>query len=110
MPFTFLWYKKNHRISKATIYNNMKLYEEANLVTKHRFSNGMTQWERCYFSGNHRHIIFTDTGEVKEFKDTRIEDIQKMIEDTYGIIVDRHSLYLYGRRCLEKEKTISKQT
>ena len=60
---------KNYKVSMATIYNNMKLYEEAGLVVKHRFGKGMAQYERCYFRGNHHHIIFTDTGEVREFKD-----------------------------------------
>lgn len=64
---------KNFKVSQATIYNNMKLYEEAGLVTRHRFGNGMAQYEKCYFRGDHYHIIFTDTGEVKEFKDDRID-------------------------------------
>lgn len=93
----------------ATIYNNMKLYKEAGLVTRHRFGNGTTQYEKCYFRGDH-HIIFTDTGEVKEFKDSRIEDIQRMIEDTYGIVVDRYSLYFYGRRCPNKQKFEREET
>ena len=90
---------KSYKISQATIYNNMKLYEDAGLITKHRFGNGMAQYERCYFCGDHHHIIFTDTGEVREFKDPRIHEIQKMIEETHGIIVERHSLYFYGKRC-----------
>ncbi|MEM8928827.1 MAG: transcriptional repressor [Bacteroidota bacterium] len=94
---------KNYKISMATIYNNMKLYEEAGLIAKHRFGNGMAQYERSYFRGDHDHIILTDTGEVKEFRDPRIKEIQKLIEETYGIIVDRHSLYFYGRCCEQKK-------
>ncbi|MEN1783797.1 MAG: transcriptional repressor [Bacteroidota bacterium] len=98
---------KNYTVSMATVYNNMKLFEQAGLITKHRFENGMAQYERCYFRGNHHHIIFTDTGEVREFKDGRISEIQKMIEETYGIVVDRHSLYFYGRHCKQNRKDSS---
>lgn len=42
------------------------------------------------------------------FVGTIINEIQKMIEDTYGIIVDRHSLYFYGRRC-EKDKKVTEE-
>ncbi|MEM8506875.1 MAG: Fur family transcriptional regulator [Bacteroidota bacterium] len=92
-----------HHISQATIYNNIKLFERAGLIIKHRFGLGKAKYERCYFRGNHHHIIFMDTGEVKAFKDPRIREIQQMIEETYGIKVDKHSLYFYGRRCEKKE-------
>lgn len=98
---------KNYTVSMATVYNNMKLFEQAGLVTKHRFENGMAQYERSYFRGNHHHIIFTDTGEVKEFRDVRIHEIQRMIEETYGIVVDRHSLYFYGRHCKQDRRDLS---
>lgn len=100
--------QKGHLISQATIYNNIKHFEEAELIIKHRFGNDKAKYERCYFRGNHHHIIFTDTGEVKEFKDIRILEIQKMIEETYGMVVDRHSLYFYGRRCEQKEGPATK--
>ena len=95
--------RKNYKVSMATIYNNIKLYEEAGLILKHRFGKGMAQYEKCYFNRDHHHIILTDTGEVKEFRDTRIQDIKNWIEKAYDIKVDRQSLYFYGRRC-EKQK------
>ncbi|MEM0930913.1 MAG: transcriptional repressor [Bacteroidota bacterium] len=97
---------KNYKVSMATIYNNMELYENSGLITKHRFGNGMAQYERCYFRGNHDHIILTDSGRVMEFRDDRIDKIKESIEKTFGIKVDRHSLYFYGRRC-EQDRTDS---
>ncbi|MEM8509817.1 MAG: transcriptional repressor [Bacteroidota bacterium] len=94
---------KNYKVSMATIYNNIKLYENAGLITKHRFGNGMAQYEKCYFRGNHDHIILTDSGEVMEFRDDRIDKIKETIEETFGIKVDRHSLYFYGRCCEQEE-------
>ncbi|MEM8929419.1 MAG: Fur family transcriptional regulator [Bacteroidota bacterium] len=97
MEFHYYLCQKGQIISQATIYNNIKLFQKAGLIIRHNFDKGKAKYERCYFRGDHYHVIFTDTGEVKEFKDPRIKEIQKMIETTYGIIVDRHSLYFYGR-------------
>ena len=66
----------------------------------------MAQYERCYIRGNHDHIILTDSGRVMEFRDDRIDKIKESIEKTFGIKVDRHSLYFYGRRC-EQDRTDS---
>ena len=94
---------KNFKVSMATIYNNMKLYQEAGLIIKHRFHKGMAQYERCYFRGDHHHIIFTDTGIVREFNDPRIQVIKKHIEETFGVKVNRHSLYFYAT-CIPTSK------
>ena len=96
---------KNYKVSMATIYNNMKLYEEAGLIRKHRFGNGMAQYERCYFRGDHHHIILTDTGIVMEFRDDRIDKIRETIEKTFDVKVERHSLYFYAK-CSDKEKDL----
>ena len=87
---------KNYKVSMATIYNNMKLYEMAGMVVKHRFGKGMAQYERCFFLGDHDHIILTDSGKVMEFRDERVDKIKDTLENTYGIKVQRHSLYFYA--------------
>ncbi|MEL6305220.1 MAG: transcriptional repressor [Bacteroidota bacterium] len=94
----------NYRISKATIYNNLDLLIEAKLVRKHHFGKGSTHYERCYFRGQHDHVIFTDTGVVREFCDPRIQNIKKTIEETFGVVVNRHSLYFYATKKLESEE------
>ena len=88
----------NSRISRATIYNNLDLLIEANLVRRHQFDKKTTHYEKCYFRGKHDHVILTDTGEIMEFCDPRIEVIKKTIEETFGIVVNKHSLYFYGVR------------
>ncbi|MEM8510236.1 MAG: transcriptional repressor [Bacteroidota bacterium] len=92
---------KNYKVSMATIYNNIKLYVEAGLITKHQFGKGTSQYERCYFRGDHDHIILTDTGVVMEFRDDRIDNIRETIEKTFGVKVERHSLYFYAKYCDE---------
>ena len=102
--------KRGHHISQATIYNNIKLFEEAGMITKHRFGHGKAKYERCYFRGDHDHIILTDTGTVMEFRDDRIDKIRETIEKTFGVKVERHSLYFYARCCDEQKKLKSAGT
>ena len=73
------------RVSRATIYNNIELLLAAKLIRKHQFKKGMAQYERSYFFGQHDHIILTDTGEVKEFCDPRIQHIKKSLEDIFNV-------------------------
>ena len=95
-----------YRMSRATIYNNLDLYLESGLIRKHRFGDGMAQYKRCFFRGNHDHIILTDSGMIMEFQDSRIEQIKKTVEETFGIKIDRHSLYFYAK-CCEQEAVVT---
>ena len=75
---------KNYRVSRATLYNTIELLLESGLVRKHQFGSNQSQYEKSYFDHQHDHIILTDTGEVKEFCDPRIQSIKKNIEDETG--------------------------
>jgi len=88
---------KNYRVSRATLYNTIEILLNCNLVRKHQFDGqSMARYEKSYFDKNHDHVIFTDTGEVKEFCDPRIQIIKKTIEDIFNIDIKNHSLYFYG--------------
>ena len=87
---------KKYRVSRATLYNTIELLLESGLVRKHQFGDSFSQYERCYFNNQHDHIIITDTGEVKEFCDPRIQSIKKDIEEIFNIDIQDHSLYLYA--------------
>ena len=78
------------------LYNTIELLLESGLVRKHQFGASFSQYERCYFNNQHDHIIITDTGEVKEFCDPRIQSIKKDIEEIFDIDIQDHSLYLYA--------------
>ena len=71
---------------------------EAKLVRKHQFGDQQAHYEKSYFDKNHDHIILTDTGEVLEFCDPRIQSIKQTIEEVFDIKIDNHSLYFYGTR------------
>ena len=89
---------KNYRVSRATLYNTIELLLECGLVRKHQFGNSHSQYEKSYFDKQHDHVIYTDTGEVKEFCDPRIHQIKETIEDIFDIEIHNHSLYFYGTK------------
>ncbi len=94
---------KNYRVSRATLYNTIELLLECGLVRKHQFGNNQAQYEKSYFDKQHDHVILTDTGEVIEFCDPRIQSIKKTIEEVFDITIDKHSLYFYGKKNTTKE-------
>ena len=89
---------KNYRVSRATLYNTIELLLESGLVRKHQFGKNQAQYEKSYFDRQHDHIIFTDSGEVKEFCDPRIQNIKKTIEEIFDVEIHNHSLYFYGTK------------
>ncbi len=89
---------KNYRVSRATLYNTIELLLECGLVRKHQFGQSQAQYEKSYFDKQHDHVILTDTGEVIEFCDPRIQSIKKTIEEVFDITIDKHSLYFYGKK------------
>ena len=89
---------KKYRVSRATLYNTIELLLECGLVRKHQFGQNQAYYEKSYFDRQHDHIILTDTGEIVEFCDPRIQTIQKTIEEVFNINITNHSLYFYGTR------------
>ena len=89
---------KNYRVSRATLYNTIELLLECGLVRKHQFGQNQAQYEKSFFDNQHDHIILTDTGEVKEFCDPRIQTIKKTIEEVFNVDIHHHSLYFYGTK------------
>lgn len=87
---------KNYRVSRATLYNTIELLLECGLVRRHQFGQNQSHYEKSYFDKQHDHIILTDTGEVIEFCDPRIQIIKQTIEEIFNIKVHNHSLYFYG--------------
>ncbi len=89
---------KNYRVSRATLYNTIALLLESGLVRKHQFGQSQAHYEKSYFDKQHDHVILTDTGEVIEFCDPRIQNIKKTIEEVFDITISNHSLYFYGTK------------
>jgi Fur family ferric uptake transcriptional regulator len=89
---------KKYRVSRATLYNTIELLLGCGLVRKHQFGQNQAHYEKSYFDKQHDHVILTDSGEVIEFCDPRIQSIKKTIEEVFDIEITNHSLYFYGNR------------
>lgn len=87
---------QNYRVSRATLYNTIELLLACNLVRKHQFGKNIAQFEKSHGSKQHDHVVLTDTGEVLEFCDPRIQNIKSTIEEVFGVEIHHHSLYFYG--------------
>jgi Fur family transcriptional regulator, ferric uptake regulator len=86
------------RVSRATLYNTMELLLDCNLVRKHQFGEKISQYEKCHRVRQHDHVIISDSGEVIEFCDPRIQQIKATLEEQFGIEVLHHSLNIYARK------------
>lgn len=93
---------KKYRVSRATLYNTIDLLLACNLIRKHQFGQSQAQFEKSFANRQHDHIIFTDTGEVKEFCDPRLQLIKNSIEESLGIKILHHSLNFYAVKQPEK--------
>jgi len=89
---------KNYRVSRATLYNTIELLLACGLVRKHQFGLQHAQYEKSYFDKQHDHVILTDSGDVKEFCDPRIQAIKKTIEEVFDIDIHAHSLYIKKKK------------
>ena len=90
---------KKYRVSRATLYNTIELLLECSLVRKHQFSNDhQSSYEKCYFNKQHDHLILSNSDEVIEFCDPRINTIKETIEEVFDVTIESHSLYFYGKK------------
>ena len=87
--------KIDPKISIATIYRTVKLFEEAGILTKHDFKGGKARYE-AMIESHHDHLIDIKTGEIIEFVDDEIEKLQKKVAEKYGYTLVDHKLELYG--------------
>ena len=87
--------KIDTKISIATVYRTVKLFEEAGIVAKHDFKGGKARYEQLNES-HHDHLIDIKTGEIIEFVDDEIEKLQQKVAEKYGYKIVDHKLELYG--------------
>ncbi|MDC3231533.1 transcriptional repressor [Candidatus Pelagibacter sp.] len=87
--------KIDPKISIATVYRTVKLFEEAGILTKHDFKGGKARYE-AMIESHHDHLIDIKTGEIIEFVDDEIEKLQKKVAEKYGYNLVDHKLELYG--------------
>ena len=83
------------KISIATVYRTVKLFEEAGILAKHDFKGGKARYE-AMIESHHDHLIDVKTGEIIEFVDEEIEKLQIKVAEKYGYNLVDHKLELYG--------------
>ena len=87
--------KLDSKISIATVYRTVKLFEEFGILAKHEFKGGKARYEQLSES-HHDHLIDIKSGEIIEFVDQEIEKLQKKVAEKYGYDLVDHKLELYG--------------
>jgi Fur family ferric uptake transcriptional regulator len=83
-------------LSIATVYRTVKLFEEAGILERHEFQGGRSRYETVA-DGHHDHLIDIDTGDVIEFHDPELEDLQRRIAEKLGYRLVDHRMELYGQ-------------
>jgi Fur family transcriptional regulator, ferric uptake regulator len=83
------------RISIATVYRTVRLFEEAGILDRHDFGDGRARYEAVPES-HHDHLIDVETGKVIEFVDPELEALQKIIAEKLGYRLVDHRMELYG--------------
>ena len=87
--------KIDSKISIATVYRTVKLFEEAGIIAKHDFKGNKARYEQTT-QEHHDHLIDINTGEITEFVNEEIENLQKQVAAKLGYKLVDHRLELYG--------------
>lgn len=85
----------DNRISLATVYRTIRRFEEAGILERHAFRDGRSRYEGTT-EEHHDHLINVQTGEVIEFVDPELEELQERIARRHGLRLVDHRLELYG--------------
>ncbi|NLN96774.1 MAG: transcriptional repressor [Bacteroidales bacterium] len=87
-----------YRVSRATLYNTVELLLNCNLVARHQFGNNLSLYEKSYKCSQHDHFVDMESGEILEFCDPRIHEIQLAIEKLLNVKIKNRSLTFYGKK------------
>ena len=89
--------KQDSKISIATVYRTVKLFEEAGIVAKHDFKGSKARYEQAP-EEHHDHLIDINSGDITEFVNEEIEKLQKQVAEKLGYKLVDHRLELYGSK------------
>ena len=89
--------KLDAKISIATVYRTVKLFEETGILAKHDFKGNKSRYEKVQ-QEHHDHLIDVNTGEITEFVNEEIEKLQEKVAAKLGYKLVDHRLELYGSK------------
>ena len=90
-------HKIDSKISIATVYRTVKLFEESGIIAKHDFKGNKARYEQTS-KEHHDHLIDINTGKITEFVNKDIEELQKQVAKKLGYKLVDHRLELYGTK------------
>jgi Fur family ferric uptake transcriptional regulator len=98
--------EKDRRVGYATVYRTLKLLAECGVANERRFGDGLTRYELADDTTHHDHLICVDCGDIVEFEEPAIEDLQEGVARRYGYQLRSHKHELYGvcPRCQAKRR------
>ncbi len=99
--------KVDARISIATVYRTVKLFEEASILERHDFGDGRARYEEMP-EHHHDHLIDVNSGDVVEFRNDEIEKLQHFVASQLGYKLVGHRLELYGTK-IESKTDVEKR-
>ena len=94
--------KLDPKISIATVYRTVRLFEEASIIERHDFGDGRSRYEETT-DEHHDHLINIQSGKIVEFQNEEIETLQEKIAAQHGRRLVGHRLELYGVPLKSKE-------
>jgi len=92
---------KNYSISRATIYNTLDLLVDCGLAVRHHFGDKNTLYEQALIYQHHDHLVCNDCKKIKEFTDSRMEEIKESVGKKLQSDIKNHSLVFYGDCTIE---------
>jgi Fur family ferric uptake transcriptional regulator len=87
---------KDRRVGYATVYRTLKLLTECGVANERRFGDGLTRYELADDASHHDHLICIECGDITEFEEPRIEELQEKVGRKYGFVLRSHKHELYG--------------
>ena len=94
---------QDSKISIATVYRTMRLFEDEGIVERHDFGDGRSRYEEVP-DEHHDHLINVKSGVVIEFQNEEIERLQERVAREHGLKLVGHRLELYGVPLTEQDK------
>ena len=88
--------KELPQIGYSTVYRTLKLLVEAGLASESQFADGITLFEQVHKGKHHDHLICLKCGKIIEFKNPKIEELQKEIAEAKDFRIESHKLEIYG--------------
>ncbi len=84
------------KVSKATVYNTLELLQDCGLVSKYRFAENTSRYEKAFGRPHHHHMICLSCGDILEFTNDRLEKIQEEVAANKNFKIQSTTIQIFG--------------